>query len=148
MRSPIHSWTITLTKLGFTRKRSRNRMKGSFTRPLRVEGLEDRRMLAVGTFVRLDGIPNSVDQVVSDRFDVGAFARVNGDPYVDYTPPTNADFTMVGSELIATHGDAKTANVGYAASVGTTNEIAQQLTDIGNSIPAPTVSLAGIQTAG
>jgi hypothetical protein len=46
MRSRTHSWTTTLAKLGFTRKRRKNRDKRGYARPLRVEGLEDRRMLA------------------------------------------------------------------------------------------------------
>jgi hypothetical protein len=144
MRSPIASWTSTLTKLGFTRNQWKNRMKGVSSRPLRVEGLEDRRMLAVGEFLRLDGIPNSVDQVVTDYVAASAIATVNGQEYSD----GDTGGMLVGSELIATHGVPATANIGFADSVGTANEIAQQITDIGNTIPAPTVSLAGIQTAG
>jgi predicted outer membrane repeat protein len=62
MRSRTHSWTNTLTKLGFTRKYRKNGKKSGFARPLRVEGLEDRRMLAVYT------VDTTSDVTASDGF--------------------------------------------------------------------------------
>jgi hypothetical protein len=47
MRRRLHSWTDTLVRFGLTRKRQKNRAKNGFARPLRVEGLETRRMLAI-----------------------------------------------------------------------------------------------------
>jgi hypothetical protein len=47
MQSRILSWKNTLRKLGFTQNRRKNLPKNGFARSLRVEGLEDRRMLAI-----------------------------------------------------------------------------------------------------
>lgn len=44
MRSRPHSWLSTLTQLGFTRQKTKHRQKN---RDLRVESLEDRRLLAI-----------------------------------------------------------------------------------------------------
>jgi hypothetical protein len=67
MRRRLHSWTDTLTKLGLTRKRRKNRAKNGFARPLRVEGLEYRRMLAIdlsGTLRSesiIEGVGNDIE---------------------------------------------------------------------------------------
>jgi YD repeat-containing protein len=45
MRSRISSWNETITKLGFKRKKRKMRGRNNLSRQMRVEGLEDRRVL-------------------------------------------------------------------------------------------------------
>lgn len=51
MRSQVNSWTLLLTKLGFTRKNrcSPSAANLSYGRKLRFEHCEDRRLLATYT---------------------------------------------------------------------------------------------------
>jgi Ca2+-binding RTX toxin-like protein len=51
MRSRTHSWTNTLTKLGFTRKWRKKIAKGGYNRVLRLESLENRQLLAADVTV-------------------------------------------------------------------------------------------------
>jgi hypothetical protein len=95
MRSRTYSWTNTLTKLGFARRRGRNRAKNGFARPLRAEGLEDRRMLA--GFARV----NATD------FDV--FAQGTAVTFVDGNIGTGGEyFSGVNGKHIARQGETST----------------------------------------
>jgi hypothetical protein len=95
MRSRTHSWTNTLTKLGFTRKRRKNHGKSDYAKRLRVEGLEDRRMLAAFTVTNLnDSGTGSLRQAILDANTSG------GADTISFT--TTGTITLTSGQLTIT----------------------------------------------
>lgn len=140
MRSRTCSWTNTLTKLGFMRKRGRNLAKVGVTRPMRVEGLEDRRMLttpAVGSFERTEA-------VFGPDPDMYTFASVqaeaNGQPAGDFNDDAT-DHAFSWSPAVN--------SISYMGATGSGNSqaLGEILTPIGESTPVPSASLASIGLA-
>lgn len=66
MLSTIYSWTTIWTKLGFQRKQRSNRRAG-YARPMRLELVEDRRMLAILTVNSFADTHIDTDGVLSLR---------------------------------------------------------------------------------
>lgn len=67
MRSSVYSWTKTLTSLGFSRSRRKDRATTATKRVLHVEGLEDRRMMAIFSVGNLnDSGAGSLRQAILD----------------------------------------------------------------------------------
>jgi parallel beta-helix repeat protein len=98
MRSRMNSWNEMLTKLGFKRKKRKNLARAGFARPLRVEGLEDRRMLATITVTALtDGPLGPLDGFVSLR---EAIHAANNDVSVDGSTAGSGADTIVFSSAI------------------------------------------------
>lgn len=90
MRSRPNSWLSTLTQLGFTRKKSKAKQRGKH-RSLRVESLEDRRLLAI---------------TVTDSGDMGpgtlrdAIASAMPNETIDFDASLDGDTIMLNSQLV------------------------------------------------
>lgn len=117
---------------------------------LAMEKLEDRRMLAVGTFERIDGLYETPS---IDKPDISADIVLGGEAlddtdfenpahdYIDDTPQhgEGEDFA------IATYGDTASAGpYAYADAHGTIS--GQNLTQIGSLTPVPQITLSAISS--
>jgi len=90
MRSFPSSWNKTLAQLGFSRKQPRSAHKPVHAaRPLRIESLEDRRMLSAGTFQRVEISPGDPGGVELDGTFLGSIGQ--GDEEFNVEVPTEAD---------------------------------------------------------
>lgn len=84
MRSRPNSWLSTLTQLGFTRKKNKARRLGKH-RSLRVESLEDRRLLAITVDSALDDNGSGITL----REAIGMVTPTNN--VIDFDPSLNGD---------------------------------------------------------